>query len=64
MPTVQALRRHGGSRGLDLKVGRRGDRIDIELPADYSLNLSGQIAVRPRHLKTLGGRRSGGFEAA
>jgi sulfate transport system ATP-binding protein len=48
---VRALRRHGGSRRLDLEVGRRGDRIEIELPADCSLNLSGQIAVRPRRYR-------------
>jgi sulfate/thiosulfate transport system ATP-binding protein len=48
---VQALRRHGGSRRLDLEVGRRGDRIEIELPADYKLNPSKQIAVRLRRYR-------------
>ena len=48
---VQALRRHGGARRLDVEVEGRGDRIEIELPADYSLSLSGRIAVRPRRYR-------------
>jgi len=48
---VQALRRHGGARRLDVEVEGRGDRIEIELPSDYSLSLSGRIAVRPRRYR-------------
>ena len=48
---VQGLRRHGGARRVDLEVGGRGDRVEIELPADYSLNLSGRVAVLPRRYR-------------
>jgi sulfate transport system ATP-binding protein len=48
---VQGLRRHGGARRVDLEVGERGDRVEIELPADYSLNLSGRVAVLPRRYR-------------
>jgi len=48
---VSVLRRHGGSRRVDLEVEGRRDRIEIELPADYSLSLSGRIAVRPRRYR-------------
>jgi sulfate/thiosulfate transport system ATP-binding protein len=48
---VQGLRRHAGARRVDLEVGDRGDRIEIELPADYSLSLSGRIAVLPRRYR-------------
>jgi sulfate/thiosulfate transport system ATP-binding protein len=48
---VQGLRRHAGARRVDLEVGDRHDRVEIELPADYSLSLSGRIAVRPRRYR-------------
>jgi sulfate/thiosulfate transport system ATP-binding protein len=48
---VQGLRRHAGARRVDLEVGDRRDRVEIELPADYSLSLSGRIAVRPRRYR-------------
>ena len=48
---VSVLRRHGGSRRVDLEVEGRHERIEIELPADYSLSLSGRIAVLPRHYR-------------
>jgi sulfate/thiosulfate transport system ATP-binding protein len=44
--TIQGLRRHAGSRRLDLEVGGV-DRIEIELPADFGVELSGPLAVRP-----------------
>jgi sulfate transport system ATP-binding protein len=48
---VQGLRRHGGSRRLDLEVSGRRDRIEIELPADFALDLSGNVSVRPRRYR-------------
>jgi sulfate/thiosulfate transport system ATP-binding protein len=46
---IQAFRRHGGSRRVDLEVG--GHRIEIELPADFSHGLSGWVGVRPRRYR-------------
>jgi sulfate/thiosulfate transport system ATP-binding protein len=48
---VSVHRRHGGSRRVDLEIGARRDRIEIELPADFSRKLSGRIAVRPRRFR-------------
>jgi sulfate transport system ATP-binding protein len=45
---VSLIRRHGGSRRVDLEVGARRDRIEIELPADFNRSTSSRIAVRPR----------------
>ncbi|MCC6982127.1 MAG: sulfate/molybdate ABC transporter ATP-binding protein [Bauldia sp.] len=45
---VSLIRRHGGSRRVDLEVGARRDRIEIELPADFNRGTSSRIAVRPR----------------
>lgn len=48
---VAVLRRHAGARRVDLEVDGGADRIEIELPADYSLNVSGRIAVLPRRYR-------------
>jgi sulfate transport system ATP-binding protein len=48
---VQGVRRHGGARRLDLEVVDRNDRIEIELPADFGVEISGPIAVRPRRYR-------------
>jgi sulfate/thiosulfate transport system ATP-binding protein len=45
---VALLRRHGGARRVDIEIGGRGDRIEIELPADFRRNVCGPIAVLPR----------------
>ena len=45
---VSLIRRHGGSRRIDLEVGARRDRIEIELPADFNRSTSSRITVRPR----------------
>jgi sulfate transport system ATP-binding protein len=45
---VSVHRRHGGARRLDIEIGGRGDRIEIELPADYGRNVRGRISVLPR----------------
>jgi sulfate/thiosulfate transport system ATP-binding protein len=44
--SIQGLRRHGGARRLDLEVGG-SDRIEIELPADFGVELSGPLSVKP-----------------
>jgi sulfate transport system ATP-binding protein len=44
---VSVLRRHGGARRLDIEIGERGDRIEIELPADDSRNVRDRISVLP-----------------
>jgi sulfate transport system ATP-binding protein len=45
---VSVLRRHGGARRLDIEIGGRGDRIEIELPVDDSRNVRDRISVLPR----------------
>ena len=45
---VQGARRHGGVRRLDLEVVGRSDGIEIDLPADFGIDLSEPIGVRPR----------------
>jgi sulfate transport system ATP-binding protein len=46
--TVSALRRHGGSRRVELEVGDQGHCIEIELPPDFNQNVGSTLAVRPR----------------
>jgi sulfate transport system ATP-binding protein len=48
---VSALRRHAGWRRADLDVGRQGDRIEIEFPADKDLKIGAEIGVRPRRYR-------------
>jgi len=48
---VCVLRRHAGLRRVELEAGAERNRIEIELPADYRLNLSGRISVRPRRYR-------------
>jgi sulfate/thiosulfate transport system ATP-binding protein len=48
---VQGVRRHGGARRLDLEVSGRRDHIEIELPADFGVEISGPIAVLPRRYR-------------
>jgi sulfate transport system ATP-binding protein len=45
---VAVLRRHGGARRVDIEIGGRRDRIEIELQADFRQNVRGPIAVLPR----------------
>jgi sulfate transport system ATP-binding protein len=45
---ISMHRRHGGSRRVELEVGDRGDRIEIELPPDFSPSLRSRVAVLPR----------------
>ena len=48
---VTVLRRHAGLRRVDLEVGARRHRIEIELPADFSLNLASPVAFLPRRYR-------------
>ena len=48
---VQGARRHGGVRRLDLEVVGRSDRIEIDLPADFGIDLSEPLGVRPRRYR-------------
>ena len=48
---VQGARRHGGVRRLDLEVVGRSDGIEIDLPADFGVDLSEPIGVRPRRYR-------------
>jgi sulfate/thiosulfate transport system ATP-binding protein len=45
---VTVLRRHGGSRRIELEIGRRRDRIEIELAADIEHSPKSRVAVLPR----------------
>ena len=47
---ISFLRRQGGSRRLDLQVNGHGDRIEIEVPADFN-HVSGEVAIRPRRFR-------------
>jgi sulfate transport system ATP-binding protein len=49
--SVSVLRRHAGLRRVDLEVGARRNRIEIELPADLSLDLDRTVAFRPRRFR-------------
>ena len=48
---VSVLRRHAGLRRVDLEVGAKRSRIEIELPADLSLNLASPVAFLPRRYR-------------
>jgi sulfate transport system ATP-binding protein len=45
---VTVLRRHAGLRRADLEVGTGRSRIEIELPAEYSVNPARTVAFKPR----------------
>jgi sulfate transport system ATP-binding protein len=48
---VQGVRRHGGVRRRDLEVAGRSDVMEIDLPADFGIDLSEPIGVRPRRYR-------------
>jgi sulfate transport system ATP-binding protein len=54
--TVSMLRRHGGSRRVELEIGDQGYCIEIELPPDFSQNLGSPIAVLPRRWRLFADR--------
>jgi sulfate transport system ATP-binding protein len=45
---VAATRRHGGGRRIEIEIGARRDRLEVELPAEFARSLTGQIAVKPK----------------
>ena len=45
---VSMLRRHGGSRRVELEVEGRRAPIEVELPPDFNQSLNSRIAVIPR----------------
>jgi sulfate transport system ATP-binding protein len=47
---ISFLRRQAGSRRLDLQVNGHGDRIEIEVPADFN-HVSGEVAFVPRRFR-------------
>jgi sulfate/thiosulfate transport system ATP-binding protein len=48
---VQGARRHGGVRRLELEVEGQSVGIEIDLPADFGIELSKPIGVRLRHYR-------------
>jgi sulfate/thiosulfate transport system ATP-binding protein len=60
---VQGMRRHGGVRRLDLEVVGRSDRIEIDLPADFGVDLSQPIGVRPRRYRLYPAREEADFSS-
>jgi sulfate transport system ATP-binding protein len=47
---VSAQRRHAGNRRVELQTSR-GDRVEIELPAEEAAELSSRVAVLPRRYR-------------
>jgi len=45
---IVAVRRSGGRRRVELRVGAAGHRIEVELPVDAAADLSGPLHVLPR----------------
>ena len=48
---VAGIRRHAGTRRVDLAVSGMRDRIEIELPTEFKQNLTGPITVLPRRFQ-------------
>ena len=48
---VSVFRRHAGARRVDLEVGRKQHRVEIELPVDFAFDLSGPLLFRPRRYR-------------
>jgi sulfate transport system ATP-binding protein len=44
---VCAMRRHGGTRRLELEVGMARHRIEVDVPAENRVPIRGRIAVKP-----------------
>jgi sulfate/thiosulfate transport system ATP-binding protein len=47
---VSFQRRQGGSRRLDLQVSGYGERVEIEVPANFIYGAS-EVAIRPRRFR-------------
>ena len=48
---VAVLRRHAGLRRVDLEVGSDRSRVEIELPAELTLNLGEMVSFLPRRYR-------------
>ncbi len=51
---VTFVRRHNGTRRVEIDVGERRARLEVEVPAEFSHLLSGSVAVRPRKWQLFG----------
>jgi sulfate/thiosulfate transport system ATP-binding protein len=56
---VAVLRRHGGARRVDIEIGGRHHRIEIELPVDYGQEVRGRISVLPRRWRVYPAAKAG-----
>ena len=55
--TISTHRRHGGARRVELSVGAKGSRVEIEIPADLRLELAREIAFLPRRYRLFPARQ-------
>jgi sulfate/thiosulfate transport system ATP-binding protein len=49
--TISTHRRHEGARRVEVTVGEKGSRVEIEIPADLRLELAREIAFLPRRYR-------------
>ena len=49
--TISTHRRHGGARRVEVSVGEKSSRVEIEIPADLRLELAREIAFLPRRYR-------------
>jgi sulfate transport system ATP-binding protein len=49
--TISTHRRHEGARRVELSVGAKNSRVEIEIPADLRLELAREIAFLPRRYR-------------
>jgi sulfate transport system ATP-binding protein len=49
--TISTHRRHKGARRVELSVGPKNSRVEIEIPADLRLELAREIAFLPRRYR-------------
>ncbi len=49
--TISTHRRHEGARRVELSVGAKSSRVEIEIPADLRLELAREIAFLPRRYR-------------
>jgi sulfate transport system ATP-binding protein len=49
---VSITRRNAGARRVELEIGPDRDRrVEIELPANYKLSISGRVVFLPKHYR-------------
>ncbi len=58
--TISAHRRHGGARRVEVAVGDKASRVEIELPPDLRLELAREIAFLPRRYRLFPAAKSHG----